>query len=301
MLQRTIEVYGLNFTQVDIFGCYLPLRTSIESVLDKITDKRNKRKICEHANKLTILHSQEFDIPHNFQHEYICKVGFRVKLTNENHIYNLKKKSLIIMGYQCALANCKFDYLAQSRFTVKWFEGVVGGFDHDIQKMRKISGHWLRCIRGQCKYFEEYADLKPEPPSKRINEYPEYIVANTIGELFNARIHEIAHYDKRMCVLLYEELQIMNEVFQRIEKIEGKICTTVCTKCYMPFTSKQVSSLKVCSSCQNKRREEKKVNRRIDRKGWEFDRVGICDGGCGSSKINTNTYGSCLKCYCLNY
>jgi hypothetical protein len=300
MNQKTIEVSRLTFIQVDIFGCYLPTRTSIESVLAKLSDKRNKRKICGRSNELVVLHSQYFDIPDSYFDDYGCEVTFRGEKTNEDSVYNLKKISIMITADQCKLAGLNARGMAQTIFVKSWFEGMVGGFDYDVQKMRKMVGNMLECTHNNSKFIEKYADVKLEPLTSREKEYPEYVAARVLFESFYTQICLRARYDKRMWFLLYQDHQIIYEILQRSEDIKDKTCINVCLNCRIPFESKQMPSVKICNSCKNRSAEQKKVSRRLDRGGWVRVGTGKCDGGCGSPKIKINTSGSCLECYRSN-
>lgn len=297
MLQTEIKVGRLTFIQVNIFGCYLPSHASIESVLDQIHDIRIKRKICDLSNSWVIRYGEMYNLPIDLQYAYVCNVKFKVEHTDAERLCNLYKQSSIIMAYQCELAGYKFNELAQNDFTVSWFERLVGTFNHDVQKYRKISGCMLKCVRDNSKSFEKYVALKLEHPNQRLIKHPEYMKSKTVAESFNNRIHEVARYDKRMLYLLHNDIQIMHKAFGMIEKSNDKDYTIPCVKCHAPFTSKQMSSSKICDSCQKKLNKRKKVSRRIDRKGWVFDRCGICDGGCGSPRIRINKSKSCLSCY----
>jgi hypothetical protein len=297
MNQKKIEVSGLTFIQVDIFGYYLPTRTSIESVLAKISDKRNKRKICERSNELVDLHSQRFDIPDNFFDEWVCKVSYRVEKTDRDRKYNLDKKLILIMLYQACTARLDGRDVARNSFIQNWFEGIVGGFDHDTQKLRKILGNTLECFHSPSKPIEKYKNVRLEPLTSREKEYPEYVTARTQFELFCEQICLVAKYNSLMRSFMYEELQLMYEGFKLIEGIKVKTYINVCTKCNVHFESKKQPSIKICNSCKNRSAEQKKVSRRLDRGGWVCVGTGKCDGGCGYLKIKINTLSSCLKCY----
>jgi hypothetical protein len=299
MLQKEIEIQELTFIQVNIFGCYLPSNTAIKSVLDRISDKRNKAKICKHSNHIVIAHSQRFDMPVNYQYVDTCKIRFRVVHTDDDIIYNLRKVSSMIMAHQCVLSGCDFNFLAQNLFTVNWFEGVCGGFDLDIQRLERMSGHWLGCIRDRGKSMEKYASLKPELPSQRMSQHSEYMVARAINESFNTKIFEVARYDNRMRGLLYEDLQIMHDVFRRTAGIKDKTIITVCTECNLPFESKQMPCVKICKLCNSKQKEKKDASRRIPRRGWMFEKTGFCTECADEKRIDEHSL--CWKCYQKKY
>jgi hypothetical protein len=297
MNQKKIEVSGLTFIQVDIFGCYLPTRTSIESVLAKISDKRNRRKICERSNELVDLHSERFDIPDSFFDEWVCKVSYRVEKTDRDRKCNLDKKLTVIMLYQACIAGLDGRGIARSSFIMNWFEGIVGGFDYDIQKLRKMLVNTLKCFHNRSKPIEKYKNVKLEPLTSREKEYPEYVTARTLFESFNEQICLIANYNSLMLSFEYQNLQLMYEGFKLAEGMKDKTYIIVCTKCNVHFESKKTPSIKICNSCKNRSAEQKKVSRRLNRGGWVCVGTGKCDGGCGSLKIKINTLGSCLKCY----
>jgi hypothetical protein len=300
MNEKTIEVSGLSFTQVDIFGCYLPTITSIESVLAKIPDKRNKRKICERSNELVELHSQRFDIPDSFFDDWVCGVSYRVEKTDLDRKYNLNKKMTVIMLYQACIAGLDGRGIARSRFVKNWFEGMLGGFDHDTQKLRKMMSNTLECFHNRSKPIDKYKNVKLEPLTSREKEYPEYVTARTLFESFNEQICLIAKYNSLMLFFEYQIYQLIYEGFKLTEGVKDKTCINVCTKCNVHFESKKRPSIKICNSCKNRSAEQKKASRRLDRGGWVPVGTGKCGGGCESPKIKINTSGSCLKCYGSN-
>lgn len=297
MNEKTIKISGLSFTQVDIFGCYFPTITSVESVLAKIPDKRNKRKACSRSNELVILHSQCLDIPDDFFSEWVCMVNYRVEKTDRDRKYNLNKKLTVIMLYQACIAGLDGRGIARNSFIKNWFEGMLGGFDHDTQKLRKMLGNTLECFHNCSKPIEKYKNVKLEPLTSREKEYPEYVIARMLFESFNEQICLILQYDPAMLSFEYQIYQLIYEGFKLTEGIKDKTCINVCTKCNVHFESKKKPSIKICNSCKNRSAEQKKVSRRLDRGGWVCVGTGKCDGGCGSLKIKINTSGSCLKCY----
>jgi hypothetical protein len=299
MRQKTIDVHGLSFIQVDILGCYLPTRTAIESVLDEIRDKRNKKKICEHFNRMTIAHGQRFDIPIDYQSCYTCEISFRVEHTDEDIIYNLNKILSMIMATQCTLSGYDFNLLAQNLFTVNWFEGVLGGYNFNIQELYRMTGSWLKEAKNPSKNTGKYENLEIQPPSQRKSKYSDYIVARVVNESFNDLVFEQARYDKRMRYLIYEELSIGEELFRVLKNNKDKIAVTVCMSCYMPFEGEQIPSVKICSKCQGERQKEKGASRRQPRYGWEFDRRGNCEECANKRKIDEP--GFCLKCHQKKY
>lgn len=296
MNSKTIEVCGLSFTQVDIFGCYLPTHSSIESVLVKIPDKRNKRKICERSNELVMLFSPRYDIPDSFFDDWVCRVNFRVEKTDRNRKYNLAKKITLIMLYQACIAGLDGGSIAQNRFVKSWFEGMLGGFDHDTQKLRKMMGNMLECLHNRSKPIEKYKNVKLEPLTLREKEYPEYVTARMLFESSYEQIDLMVNYNSLMLSLEYQSCQFMYEGFKLTEGIKDKTCINVCTKCNVHFESKKIPSIKICNSCKNRSAEQKKASRRLDRDGWVSIGTGKCGGGCESLKIKINTFGSCLKC-----
>jgi hypothetical protein len=297
MNEKTIEVSGLSFTQVDIFGCYLPTRTSIESVLAKIPDKRNKRKICERSNKLAILHSRRFDIPDSFFDDWVYRMSFKVEETSKNRLHDLYKKSEIIMFHQCELAGLNPRWMAQSMFVMAWFDGMIGCDVPNNQAMRKVMGNMLKRTHSRSKSIAKHADVKLKRLTSREKEYPEYAIAIAMQDSFFDRTCLIAIYDVRMLRLSYNKIQITYEIFKILEGLKDKTCINVCADCRLHFESKKQPSIKICNSCKNRSVKQKKASRRLDRDGWVSVGTGKCGGGCESLKIKINTLGSCLKCY----
>lgn len=297
MNEKTIEVSGLSFTQVDIFGCYLPTTTSIESVLAKIPDKRNKRKICKRSNELVEIHSQCFDIPDSLFDDYVCGVSYRVEKTDQDRMDNINKKMTVIMLYQACIAGLDGRGIARNSFVKKWFEGMLGGFDHDIQKLRKMLGNTLECFHNRSKPIEKYKDVKLEPLTPQQKECPEYVTARMLFESFQEQICLISKYNSMMLSFEYQIYQLIYESLKLAEGIKDKTCVNVCTKCNVHFKSKKMPKIKICNSCKNRSAEQKKASRRLDRGGWVPVGTGKCGGDCGSLKIKINTSGNCLKCY----
>ncbi|WP_373538759.1 hypothetical protein [Chamaesiphon sp.] len=300
MNEKTIEVSGLYFTRANIFGCYLPTRTSIESVLVKIPDKRNKRKICERSNELVELHSQCLDIPDSFFDDWVCTIEYRVEKTDRDRKYNLDKKLTVIMLHQACIAGLDGRGIARNSFIKNWFEGMLGGFDHDTQKLRKMLGNTLECVHNRSKPIEKYKNVKLEPLTSREKECPEYVTARMLFESFQEQICLILQYNSLMLSFEYQIYQLIYEGFKLTEGIKDKTCINVCTKCNVHFESKKRPSIKICNPCKNRSAEQKKVSRRIDRGSWVPIGTGKCGGGCESLKIKINTFSSCLKCYISN-
>ena len=220
-----------------------------------------------------------------------------------------------VIESQCELVGYSFYRVVQSVFTEEWFDTLLSSSVTDRRESSRVANAVLRIIRDKniTNYDEKLAKqkvrLKPICPDSRIVGCHEYTEAITYLEEFESRkiavVEELcintsrADYIKLsiMKADLDRELELKNISYKAVKEHEGKTIIFSCQKCHVQSLVKQMPKLKICSSCQNKRRRERKASRKIDPSGWEFDRLGICEGGCGSAKINMNTSGSCLKCY----
>jgi hypothetical protein len=300
MLNIETEIQGLTFIQADIFGKPLPSRTSIESVLDKITDKRNKRKICDRSNSVVLFLHQKYNLPINLLSDHFHDSRLKELSGGKLSLNDIHKILLHITELQCRLSGDDYYLLVQNLFNVEWFELLFCDFNFDIQKIRKAMTSYLACAygNGNIETFDKYNNMKPEISSSNMIQYPEYMSARAYSHAFDSRICKIALYDVRMSIYMIFSVEIMNKVFKGIKQCKNTIHEVFCTECQTYFTSQRMPILKVCLPCQKKLREEKKMGRRIDRKGWKFDRLGDCKYCENKRKINT--CGSCLKCYLLN-
>ena len=296
MLQIKIEIQGFSFIQADIYGCYLPSRASIESVLEKITDKRKKQKICTFSNRLVRNLSERWSIPSSLLDTACHIILFEYHYTGQISLEDLDKLRLNIVRSQCGLSGYSFDLVVQNDFVEAWFDSLVGDRNHNNQRLSRLSGQWLKSYCSNSRSIDKKTEeIKPEVISQRMMEYPEYVIFRNFTESFNYQIYQIAVCDKRMQILIANDIKIMNIWFALIEKAESITHWNYCNKCQTHFSSPKMPSSRTCDSCQKKLQKQKKESRRIYPKG-EFYKGGKCKGTCGSDRKRLNEPGYCRKC-----
>jgi hypothetical protein len=298
MLQIKTEIHGLSFSQVNIFGCYLPSHASIKSVLNEISDKRKKRNICDRSN---------FEVD-----RLGCKYGYTIyqldiafsnailkeitgcKRSFSDIYHDIGVGILYFTEKQCRISGDDYPSLVQKQFIVDWFECVVGDYGHDKQKLRKISDNILRHVysKGTRKINDKYSVLKPEAPRSSMAKYPDYIHSKSYVDEFDTKIWKISNSNCEMFDLVIAVVELCNRSFEFSEPLE-----LFCHSCQKYFTAKRRPSLIMCPSCLNNQREEKKKSRRIDLKGWKRGKNGCCKGGCGSLDIGVDESDICKRCY----
>jgi hypothetical protein len=303
MLQIETEIHRLSFSQVNIFGCYLPSRSSIESVLEQIRDHRKKRKICDRSNSQVPRLGRKYGLTiHQLEvslSNAVLKERTGVGRSASEIYHDIGVGILYLTEKQCRISGDDYFLIVQNEFTVNWFECVVGDYGHDNQKFRKISDNILVHVysKGAKKLTNQYFGLKPEVPTPNMAKYPDYIFSKSYGQEFNTKVWKMINSNREIFHLAMAVVELCNKSFELTEQLKNIPLELFCPNCQTYFSAKRRPSLMICPACLAKQKAKQKLSRRIDRKGWVADRRGACDGGCGSPKIRINKLDSCLKCY----
>jgi hypothetical protein len=319
MLQKTIEVHGLSFIQVDIFGHYLPFITSIEYVLSKYKDKRNKRTFCDASNFVVSNIIEMYSLPSEPFDRAKYEVWFKNIDWDNISMPDVNTSIIKITESQCKLVGCSFYRVLQSMIIIQWFGLLLSSSVSDRRELCRVMTAALRIFRDENatnsdeKFAIQKTRLKPIYPNPMLVKCHDYTEASNCLQEFESR--RIA-WEKQLCINtgranfikssmimkadLIHEFELQNISYKPVKKHEDKKIIFSCQRCHVQSLVKQMPKSKICGSCQNKRRRERKESRKIDPCGWESDRIGRCKGGCGSAKIKINTSGSCLKCYRRN-
>jgi hypothetical protein len=69
-----------------------------------------------------------------------------------------------------------------------------------------------------------------------------------------------------------------------------------CNRCKTILEVNPGKMPELCGDCQKVKKEEKKVERRIPRYGWVFDRIGVCLK-CESDRIKIDEHETCFSCH----
>ena len=108
-----IKVQGHLFVQANICGCYLPSRTSIEFLLNKFKDKRNKGNFTNRANETTLVLANLYHLPiHLFDKDVYMKWYKNSDWANIS-CDDVNKVLTKTIASQCYLNGCCFSLVIQ--------------------------------------------------------------------------------------------------------------------------------------------------------------------------------------------
>lgn len=324
MLQIKTEIQGLLFVRVNICGCYLPSLASIHFLLNKIKDKRNKSNFMKCANETTIVLASKYYLPIHLLESDIYRVWH--KKIDWAHISYADMNKVLTknIALWCDLNGCSFSRVIQSLFTINWFGDLQDNIHPNWAKYQaSLKYYFNRSLNIANELTEsEYTFLKPS--NADFVEYTnakvfysnflsqcEPIAIEFLEQLFIDRIEKMSldffyrrfipqiemklDFNRRANGLQLLTIRAMSKEAE-FDKSLRRLC--ICEGCRQKYFTKQKGSTSsLCSSCQQRQKERKRDSRKKDRKGWTEDRIGACEGGCGSPRLKVNTSGSCLKCY----
>jgi hypothetical protein len=307
MNEKTIEVSGLSFTQVDIFGCYLPSYSSIKYALSEFNGKTAKQGFCHYSNFIALHTAPKYEAAINYFDNHFDNAD-RDESSKHYDFDNISEADLdesfwILTRFASELCEYDLNRIAQSDFTKMWFESVLYELRIDIQKYRKISTAILKlpsaiAVRDFC------LDFKQTATNSNVNKCDEYINAKTFIAALENRILLMSLDDPNMFMLMQTRAEYMNKKYKIAEANQGEKFLDLCEKCQKYFPNKRTNRANICNSCKPKwkkeKKEQKKVSRRKVYKGFEPVKTGMCSGGCGFPKRKINESGTCKHCYPLN-
>jgi hypothetical protein len=307
MNQRRIKIQGLSFIQVDVFGCYLPSCSSIKYALPEFNGKTKKQGFCHYSNFIALYAAPKYEAAINYfdNHFDNADKDESSKLYDFDNISeaDLDESFWILTRFASELCEYDFNLIAQSDFTKMWFEDVLGNRRTDVQKGRKLTRTVLNLPSANAvrEFYSTYSKPKSIYVISGIDKCTEYTNAKTYLNALEQQIFSMSLNDPNMFWLMQLRTEYMNKKYKIAEANQGEKFLSLCEKCQKYFPNKRTNRANICNSCKPKwkkeKEEQKKVSRKIDRKGWVYKELGGCKNGCGSPKIRINKSESCWSCY----
>ena len=342
MLQK-IEIKGCSFIQADINGCYLPSATSIEFLMGKIRDKRNKKNFCDRANETTLVLANKYYLPIHLLEGDIYRAWHKNLDWADISYDDVNKVLTKNIALWCDLNKYSFSKVIQSLFVINWFGDLRDNVHLNWGKYQTSLHYCFNNFFSNANELTEpeYTFSKPSTVDS-----PEYMASKTFyleflsrsepismeylyqsfisqieemspttfWQIFIPQIKTTLDYNRKVKGLMVLTLRAMRKEAE-FDKSLQRLC--LCEKCRQKYFIKQKASTSdFCDSCQKQRKDEKKANRRIDRKGWQYSHKGLCKGACESlseKRLNDDDIcdwcflgwdyshvGTCKNCECPN-
>lgn len=268
MLEKTIKIQGLEFLQINVFGEYLPLFSSIESALVEIKDLRNKKKFQRLTNEFTAKSYDAYIFPINIFDAYSC-LSWYDSLDREN----FSAIELRIMLCQNILEQCNivgYDFCAwmQSSFTMTWFDFLRGNVGlGDIQNRRKIITTLLsipdnntlnKLIR---KKFIPNKEIDSRKELSRL--FDDYRKSVEYLDSFRKGLFESMKYEPALVYYVMAEFETEKQLLLMAEASPKMSGVLFCRQCKKRTVVEQGNTPILCNDC-NKRKTEMDTQRRLD-------------------------------------
>jgi hypothetical protein len=301
MILAETEVQGLSFAQLCVYGEFFPSETSIESVLNRINDSRNRRKICDHSNNVVLRLAHKFGFMRYQSISWSEFLSHATRMNIDTKREDLERINVKALEIICRLSDQDFESLLQNAFVVNWFEATVGDRDSDIRQMIRFASFSQQSLvnRGASHSdYEKYQGLNKA--TIHLSRYPDYIHAKLCWDEYDREVgSRVLVGDTEIIIVLdflYKAFKIELEI---VSKLKNSF-RFFCPECQKNQQVKKVPSIKVCASCLNKQRNKKKEERKLSRTGkWEHRQISKCFK-CESEEMSVDTHGICLKCYSSN-
>jgi hypothetical protein len=200
---KTIEIHGLSFTQINIFGRYLPSIPSIEYVISKYEDKRNKRNFCVASNFVVTNVIETYNLPSEPFDRAKYEAWFENIDWDNISISDTNTSIIKVIESQCKLVGCSSYRVIQSMIVVQWFGLLLSSSVSDRRKFCRIVEALLRILRGKNianideKFAIQKARIKPVHPSLILMECHDYTDASNYLQEFESRR---INWNKQLCI-----------------------------------------------------------------------------------------------------
>jgi hypothetical protein len=307
---RYISVQNIEFQQIYVFGEYLPSLSSIEDAI-KIYDTKDKkikfRKFSNNFNQWSSYHHHH-EIPFNILDENSYLEWFN-NLGDINKISYSQAETIYVkmIERKCKITGHDFRLVVQNQHVLEWYQCLYGNYGNGNEKqVREMSNIFLK--GSETESYERFIDFQNKEKlrySYLRDKYQDYAKAEKYYSEFFALNH---------VPILLDSKKTIEQANGNIAGIRGEIAKILknsqnyghqkqmffCHKCQSHSFAKAGKLQSFCDSCNKLKDAENKAKRNVDRKGWVFDRIGACQGGCGSLKIKINTLEICWSCYSSN-
>jgi hypothetical protein len=215
MMIYSLVVEGLIFAQTDVFGEYLPSRSSIEDVMSKIGNPnltKGQKRIAEQDfctlsyTIVTLLDKQiNADI-------YLSRGEIGEDLEASRQFMSAIKQ-------QAEMTEFSFWSLMQSIFVMEWYHYIAGNpSGGNLQKISQQTKSMLLIASGEKKPLE-FPQVTIHDDYSRLEEYPDFKSANEYFNLFTNKLNDeldnISRIEKK------RDLKIVNSILDSFAAINS--------------------------------------------------------------------------------
>jgi hypothetical protein len=310
----SLVVEGLIFTQTDVFGKYLPSRSSIEDIMSRLeninrTDdenRENKQRFCslnyiavveldKSFNPLRYLSELENkNIVQNYQ-EWLMHIEIRIDKPSFLELSVMYQRNLDRM---CQLTGNDFNCVIQDNFVIAWYGYLLGNSGHiGVQKIRKELTTLLKVAEGR-KALNNYKPIeKQDDYLFRLRDHKNLGLADKSFASFTDTVSSLAESNDEMFVLNMAQHQVMLRLAEIAEKLPNRSVPFLCRFCNnISGIIRGGKTPASCGKCKNKYSASTSAKNRqtpsaINRKGnclslpkANSGKSTICDS-CGHRKV----------------
>jgi hypothetical protein len=182
----SLVVEGLYFAQADIFGEYLPSKSSIEAVLSKLGNPnltKGQKRIAE--QDFCIL---SYEITKLLDKQINADIFLSRGKTGED--LEAYFQFVSTMEQQAEMTDTSFGSLMQSIFVMNWHQFIVGNpSGGNLQKIQQQTSSMLLIANGEKKPWN-FPRVTIRDDYSRLEEYPDYKSANDYFKSFNNKLDD---------------------------------------------------------------------------------------------------------------
>jgi hypothetical protein len=297
----SLVVEGLMFAQTDVFGKYLPSRSSLEDVMSRLeninrTDDENrvnKQRFCS-LNYTTVVELNKSFNPTRYLTEL---ENINIVLNYQEWLTNIETRKdkpafleLSVM-YQrnldrmCQLTGYDFCCVIQDNFVIAWYGYLLGNSGHiGDQKFKRELEAILKVAEGQ-KPLSDYKPVeKRDDYLSRLSDYKDLGLADKRFSEFTDAVSNLAESSEEMFVLIAVQQEVTLRLTEIAEGFPDRSVPFLCPFCNAISDSERGKRPKAkCEKCGNKysastsakhRRTPSAINKKGNRRSWHCAAIG---------------------------
>jgi hypothetical protein len=244
----SLVVEGLIFAQTDVFGKYLPSRSSIEDVMSRFEDinrtndenRVNKQRFCS-LNYTTVV---ELDKSFNPTRNLTELENINIVLNYQEWLTNIETRKdkpafleLSVM-YQrnldrmCQLTGHDFYCVIQDNFVIAWYGYLIGNSGHiGDQKFKRELEAILKVAEGR-KPISLYKPIgNRDEYCSRLRDYEDLGLADKRFSEFTDAVSNLAKSNDEMSILVLAQHEVTLRLTEIVEKSPKRSVPFLCRFC----------------------------------------------------------------------
>lgn len=240
----SLVVEGLIFTQTDVFGKYLPSRSSIKDIMSRLeninrTDdenRLNKQRFCS-LNYTAVVELDKSFNPLRYMTELENK---NIVQNYQEWLMNIEKPSFLELSVMyhrnldrmCQLTEHGFNCVIQDNFIIVWHSYLLGNSGHiGTQRIRKELTTLLSVAEGR-KDLKAYKLIEnQEDYLLSLRCYKELTLADKIFSEFTDAVSNLAESSEEMLVLNLAQHEVTLRLTEISEKSLDRSAPFLCPFC----------------------------------------------------------------------